>query len=308
MRILCTGISGFAASHLAKELKGEIHGTVRVRSDLYKIKDAPYTLHLVEMTDALSVEKVIKEVMPDEVYHLAAQSYVRLSWDAPLETYRVNVEGTINLFEALRKYKPDARILVTSTSEVYGQVEGEIHEETVPNPNTHYGISKYTQECIARLYARSYGMNVVITRAFNITGWGRGDVFVDSSFAKQIVEIEKGKRDVIKHGNLSSERDFVDVHDVVQGYIKALRSERWGEVFCLGSGKPRKIDDILTLLFSLSNLEKITREVDEARMRPTDTKTMKCDYTKAKNILAWEPRYPIERSLEDLLIYWRERI
>ena len=310
MRILITGISGFAASHLARKLLSEghkVHGTVRTRSDLSNIKDIKdkLQLHLIEMTDSFAVDNVVNGVQPEEIYHLAAQSYVKLSWDAPIETYRINVDGTINLFESVRKLKISPRILVTSTSEVYGEVNGAINEETIPNPITHYGISKYAQDMIARLYARSYNLKVVVTRAFNITGAGRADVFVDSSFAKQIAEIEKGKEPLIEHGNLESERDFVSVHDVIDGYIKALRSERWGEIFCLGSGKPVKIKGLLDSLIKLSTYKGIRTKVDKKRLRPTDTKSMKCDYSKAKRILGWKPKVPIEDSLEELLNYWR---
>src|SRR3990167_1060400 len=172
MKVLISGVNGFAASHLARQLVGEgheVHGTVRTRSDLSKIKDLDLKLHLMEITDSGCVEKIIKEVIPDEIYHLAAQSYVKLSWDAPLETYRINIDGTINILEAVRRLEIKPAILITSTSEIYGEVEGKINENTVPNPITHYGISKYAQDMIARLYHRSYGMNIVITRAFNIT-------------------------------------------------------------------------------------------------------------------------------------------
>lgn len=306
MKILITGISGFAASHLARELLDEgheVHGTVRMRNDLSKLKGLKVQTHLVEITDYISVENVLREVMPDEIYHLAAQSYVKLSWDAPLETYRINVEGTLNVFEAMRKLELDIPILVTSTSETYGEIDGDINEETRQEPITHYGISKYAQDMIARLYHRSYGMKVIVTRAFNITGPGRADMFVDSSFAKQISEIEYGKRDRISHGNLETERDFIDVRDVVKGYIMALRSERWGEVFCFGSGKPVKIQEILDMLIGFSR-SVIKTEVDPKRFRPTDTKSMKADATKAKE-LGWEPVIPLKKSLEDLLNYWR---
>ena len=313
-KILITGINGFAASHLARKLLqegNEVSGTIRTRSDLYKIEDIKdkLNLYLIELTDAHAVEKVIKEVRPDEIYHLAAQSYVKLSWDAPLETYRINIDGTINILEAVRRLEIKPAILITSTSEIYGEIEGKINENTVPNPITHYGISKYAQDMIARLYHRSYGMNIVITRAFNITGSGRADVFVDSSFAKQVVEIENGKKPIIYHGNLESERDFVSVHDVVEGYVKALRSKKWGEVFCLGSGKPIKISHILKSLITFSDMpEDIKTEVDKKRFRPVDTKTMRCDYSKAKKVLNWEPKISIRESLIELLDYWRERL
>jgi len=310
-KILITGINGFAASHLAKKLVeegNEVHGTVRVRSDLHRIREIQdkVTLHLVEMSDSFSLRKILSDIRPDEIYHLAAQSYVKSSWDSPIETYITNVLGTVNLFENIRTLDINPAILVTSTSEVYGSDVAEMDEETIPNPNTHYGISKYTQDMISRLYHIAYGMNVVVSRSFNVTGEGRVDVFVDSSFAKQVAEIEKGKRDCIKHGNLESARDFTDVEDVVDGYIRIIRSKRWGEIFCIASEKPTKISEILDILKQNSTSE-IKTEIDPERMRPVDTPTMKGDATKIKE-LGWENKVPLEQSLINLLNYWRKKI
>jgi GDP-4-dehydro-6-deoxy-D-mannose reductase len=310
--ILITGIDGFAASHLAKYLMEEgheVHGTIRIITDRFKLKDIidKITVHLVELTDSFSIDSVISKVKPDEIYHLAAQSYVKASWDSPVETYSTNVIGTVNLFEACRKLEKQPAILVTSTSEVYGAKDGSMNEDTRPEPNTHYGISKYAQDMIARLYHRAYGMKVMVSRSFNITGYGRGDVFVDSNFAKQVVEIEKGVRESIKHGNLESARDFTDIGDVIKGYVKILRSERWGEVFCLASGEPVKIQTVLDTLIELSGKD-IKTELDPERMRPVDTPTMKGDATKSKEVLGWTREIPLKESLNNLLVYWRERL
>lgn len=313
-KILLTGVSGFACSHLARALadgKAELHGTVRVRSDLHRIEDIKdkLTLHLVELTDAHSIASVIDKVRPDEIYHLAAQSYVKSSWDSPLETMHINYDGTVNLLEAVRKipdYKP--AILVTSTSEIYGHKEGWIDEETQPNPNTPYGISKYAQEMIALTYQKAYQMNIVISRSFNITGAGRVDKFVDSSFAKQIAEIEAGKRyPMLYHGNLDSERDFIDVTDAVDGYIKILRSNRWGEIFCLSSGKPTKISTLLEIMLSLSKV-KIKDTINPDLLRPIDTPTMQGNSNKARKELSWKPDVRLEDSCKNLLDYWRGRV
>jgi GDP-4-dehydro-6-deoxy-D-mannose reductase len=309
--ILISGINGFAASHLARFLVNEgheVHGTVRVRSDMYKLEDIKdkITVHLIELSDPFSVGNVLRTVRPEEIYHLAAQSYVKSSWDSPIETYATNVLGTVNLFEQIRQldYKP--AVLVTSTSEVYGSKDGSINEDTRPDPNTHYGISKYAQDMIARLYHRAYDMNVVVSRSFNITGEGRAEVFVDSNFAKQVVEVEKGLKDVIKHGNLESARDFTDIEDVVSGYVKIIRSGKWGEVFCLASGKAVKIQEVLDTLLRLAKV-KVKTEIDPERMRPVDTPTMTGDASKAINKLGWERKVPLETSLNNLLNYWRKK-
>jgi len=237
-KILVTGINGFAASHLARHLLSEgheVHGTIRVRSDLHRIGDIRKNLilHTMELTDCLNVEKVIFDVKPDEIYHLAAQSAVRQSWDMPTENYRVNIDGTIFILEACRKLENKPRILNVSTCEVYGNTKDEIIDEnTAGNPNTHYGISKYGQDMVGRLYYKAYDLPVITTRSFNVTGHGRAEVFVDSNFAKQVIEIELGLQEpVIKHGNLESVRDFTDIKDVVNGYVIALRQGTPGEVY-----------------------------------------------------------------------------
>jgi len=312
MKILVTGVNGFAASWLAKKLidnGDEIHGTIRIRSDLHRIKDIKdkLKLHSVELSDSISVSNVLQEVKPDQIYHLAAQSYVKSSWDAPIETYLTTTIGTVNLLEAARKLEKVPEILMVSSSEVYGHNDNLMDEKTSPVPSTHYGIAKYTQDLMGSMYWDAYRMPIVITRAFNITGWGRGDMFADSSFAKQIVEIEKGLREpVIYHGNLDSARVFIDVEDAMIGYILALNSKRWGEVFCLGNDEPVKIKDLLDVLISLSTV-KVRTEVDPARLRPADTKTMRCDSTKAVKELGWVQTIPLTVSMENLLAYWRER-
>ena len=345
MKILITGIGGFAASHLVKILLKhkagydntvEIHGTKRVRSDMYRLEKLgiadKITYHLIELTDPISVYNVIKEVMPDQIYHLAAQDYVWSSWNSPHETFDTNVGGTINLFQAIRQCYPRIgqeyqigdgvkyplakakdvlvypKVLVTSTSETYGYHNEKINESTEQKPTNPYGISKLTQDQLARLYSKAYNIPVVITRAFNITGWGRNDPFVDSNFAKQIAEIEKGVRQRVQHGNLESRRSFFDVKDAVRGYYLAMQSEhKNGDVFCFGPKKSTSIAELLDILVKLSSMN-IKLEKDQSRSRPIDTPDMLCDAYKAEMILGWKPEIPLEQSLKDLLYYWRDRI
>jgi GDP-4-dehydro-6-deoxy-D-mannose reductase len=314
IKVLITGINGFAASHLARFLVNqgcEVHGTVRIRSDLHRIEDIKnsLTLHTMELTDYLNVESVILKVRPDEIYHLAAQSAVRQSWDMPSENYRINADGTINVMESVRKLDYMPRILNVSTCEVYGDVkEGVIDENTMPNPNTHYGISKYTQDMIGRLYQRAYGIPVMTSRSFNVTGAGRSDAFVDSNFAKQVVEIELGLKDpVIRHGNLASVRDFTDIKDVVKAYVSIIRLGVPGEVYVIASEKLVSIQLLLDILLKNSSLKDIKDEIDPDRMRPVDTKGTLGNATKIKQ-LGWEHTVPFETSMIELLDYWRSRL
>ena len=336
MRVLITGVNGFAASHLVKLLyeKGgfEIHGTKRVRSDMYRLEKMnmhrAVEYHLIELTDAASVYNVIKEVMPDQIYHLAAQDYVKSSWDSPHETFRTNVEGTINLFMAIRQcYQPKVeyyettggtsareyldypKVLVTSTSESYGYHKKRINEETEQKPINPYGISKQVQDSLARLYNQAYDIPVVITRSFNVTGWGRNDPFVDSDFAKQVAEIEKGNKEpVIRHGNLEARRTFFDVKDAVRGYYLAMNSEYdKGDVFCFGKDYSTSIQEMLDFYIHRAKVD-IKAEVDQKRFRPVDTPDMLGDFSKAKELLGWKSEIDLTESLNDLLYYWRERL
>lgn len=314
MKILITGINGFAASHLARHLVNEgheVHGTVRVRSDLHRIEDIKdkLTLHTMELTDYLNVEKVILGVKPEEMYHLAAQSAVRQSWDMPSENYRINADGTINVMESARKLDVTPRILNVSTCEVYGTSTAPvIDEDTMPNPNTHYGISKYTQDMIGRLYFKAYGLPVLTSRSFNVTGAGRADAFVDSNFAKQVAEIELGLKDpVIKHGNLDSQRDFTDIKDVVDAYVKILRLGTPGEVYVIASEKMVTIQTLLDTLIGYSKVPGIRDEIDPDRLRPIDTKGTIGNASKIKQ-LGWKHTVPFEQSMMELLEYWRDRL
>src|SRR3990167_5205373 len=163
MKILLTGVSGFAASHLAARLLKfghEVHGTIRVRSDLHRIADIrnQLKLHYVELTDPVCIRNLLEKEQFDQIYHLAAQSFVKTSWSAPLETFATNVDGTVAMFEAIRQLAKKPKVLVTSTSEVYGLVEGNINENTPPAPETPYGIAKYAQDMIARMYAKAYDL------------------------------------------------------------------------------------------------------------------------------------------------------
>lgn len=338
-KVLITGINGFAASQLALLLyqkKGcEIHGTHRVRSDMYRLEQlgikSEINLHLIELTDAISVQNVIADVMPDQIYHLAAQDYVKSSWDAPHETFNTNVGGTINLFEAVRKLYPredsslydwtktaanplilsNPKILISSTSETYGYHKERINEETRQEPINPYAISKCTQDQLSRLYSKAYNIPTVVTRAFNVTGWGRNDPFVDSNFAKQIAEIEKGYREpIIYHGNLKSKRTFFDVVDAVRGYYLAMESKYVdGDIFCFGASESTSIQKLLDTLVNLStHKDLIELVVDEGRMRPVDTPDMRVDFTKASDLLQWYPTIALKQSLKELLEYWGDRV
>ncbi|MFQ6082561.1 MAG: GDP-mannose 4,6-dehydratase [Candidatus Aminicenantia bacterium] len=318
MRILITGITGFAGSHLAEYIlkhhpKAEIYGLVRWRSRLENIKHIFDKINLVEadLKDIVSVKKALATIKPDWVFHLAAQSFVPSSWRLPAETMTINVIGQINLFETLLELKLSPRIHIAGSSEEYGLVhpnEIPIKETNPLRPLSPYAVSKVAQDLLAYQYFKSYKLDTVRTRGFNHTGPRRGEVFVTSNFAKQIAEIEKGIREpVIFVGNLEAKRDFTDVRDTARAYWLCLEKGESGEVYNIGSGKTYQISQVLDILLSYSKLN-VKVEKDPTRLRPSDVPILLADNTKFVSLTHWQPRISLENTLLDLLNFWRERV
>ncbi len=314
MRALITGISGFVGSHLAEHLieNGvEVFGSIRWRSRLDNIVHIKDRIKLIEtdMRDSHSVVGLIKDTEPDLIFHLAAQSFVPTSWNAPQDTIYTNVIGTVNLLEAVRSSKIDPKIHIAGSSEEYGLVtqdEVPIKETNQLRPLSPYGVSKVAEEMLGFQYFRSYSLRSVITRAFNHSGPRRGDVFVESNFAKQIADIENGKEPVIYVGNLEAQRDFTDVRDVIKAYVMALEKCRPGETYNICSEKAVRIKDMLDMLLSMSGKE-ISVEKDAKRMRPSDVDLLVGDCSKFRKATGWKPEIPLKKTLEDLLDYWRQK-
>ena len=322
---LITGITGMVGSHLADYIlensDWNIVGMARWRSPIDNIE------HLVgrinegdrirlsygDLNDIVSLQNVIKSSDPDYIFHLAAQSFPKTSFESPIETYSTNIIGTANLLEAARLMKSDPWIHICSSSEVFGRVPKEnlpINEECQFHPASPYAISKIGTDLIARFHADAYGQKVISTRMFTHTGPRRGDVFAESSFAKQIALIEAGLMEpVIKVGNLDSLRTFADVRDAVRAYFMLLtESPISGEFYNIGGEHVARIGEMLDYLISLSNMDDITIEVDESRLRPIDADLQVPDTTKFREHTSWSPVIPFEKTMQDLLDYWRDRI
>lgn len=315
MKALVTGISGFVGSHMAEFLLNqnvEVTGTIRQRSRMDHIKHLK-DIRLVEceLRDPFSVEHLIEEIKPDLIFHLAAQSFVPTSWNSPIDTIHNNVAGQVNIMEALRRFDMSCKMQVACSSEEYGHVEPEetpIRETNPLRPLSPYAVSKVAQDYLGYQYYKSYGLPIVVTRTFNHTGPRRGENFVTSNFAKQIAQIEKGKKPPVLYvGNLSAKRDFTDVRDVVRAYWLALEKGKPGETYNIASGKCWTIREMLDLLLSYSNV-KITIEEDPARLRPSDVEILLGDYTKFHNVTGWKPEIPFEKTMQDLLQYWRDQL
>ncbi|MFO7915087.1 MAG: GDP-mannose 4,6-dehydratase [Candidatus Krumholzibacteriales bacterium] len=315
MRVLITGITGFAGSHLAdlclEKDDVELFGIIRWRSRTENIEHIWDQLELLEcdLRDANSTRDVIEQIEPEYIFHLAAQSFVPTSWNAPSESLSTNILGELNLFEAVRKAGLSCRIQIACSSEEYGMVleeEVPIKETNPLRPLSPYGVSKVGQDLLGYQYYMSYGMEIVRTRGFNHTGPRRGPVFVCSDFAKQITEIESGRKEpVIQVGNLEARRDFTDVRDMVRGYWLSLESGRAGEVYNICSGRSHSIQSILDKLIEISGVKLEVRQ-DECRLRPSDVPLLEGDYSKFAADTGWEPEIPLEETLSDLLEFWRQ--
>jgi GDP-4-dehydro-6-deoxy-D-mannose reductase len=317
MRILITGITGFVGSYLAEHALArgtEVYGSCRWRSKTENIDHLSGQIQLVEceLLDLSSVEQLIEAARPDYVAHLAAQSYVGSSWHTPAQTLQTNVIGQVNLLEAIRKHARGARILAVGSSEEYGLVtesELPIRETNPLRPLSPYAVSKVTQDVMGYQYFKSYGLAIVRTRAFNHEGPRRGDVFATSSFARQVAEIEAGRRAPVIHvGNLQARRDYTDVRDIVRGYWLLLERGEAGEVYNLCSGRAWAIQEILDFYLHASRVHPIEVRQDPARLRPSDVPVLLGDASKIASATGWQPEVPFEKTLTDLLEYWRHRV
>jgi GDP-mannose 4,6-dehydratase len=324
-RAFITGITGMVGSHLADYLlehtDWEILGLCRWRSSLDNIQhllpriDRKDRIQLVygDLRDAVSMVDCVRRSQPDYVFHLAAQSFPRTSFDAPIETLDTNVNGTCNLLEAIRSSAFTPQIHVCSSSEVFGRVPKEkvpIDEECTFHPASPYAISKVGTDLLGRFYAEAYGMKVMVTRMFTHTGPRRGDVFAESSFAKQIAMIENNALPpVVKVGNLDSLRTFADVRDAVRAYHMLLTVDpQPGAYYNIGGTHTCTVGDMLDTLLSRSTVRDIRVEVDRDRLRPIDADLQVPNTAKFAAHTGWQPHYTFEQTMGDLLDYWRGRV
>lgn len=314
MRVLITGVTGFVGNWLARHcisLGYEVYGMKRWRSNTHLIEDIKDKIRLIEcdLTDSWAVRKAIRWIEPKQVYHLAAQSYVDASFQNPVQTLQDNIIGTANLLEAIKEYDPKTKIHFASSSEVYGQVspdETPITEKNTLRPASPYAVSKASCDLLCQHYNEAHGMNIVITRSFTHTGPGRGEVFVESAFAKQIALIERGRLGVLHHGNLDSIRTWLDVRDIVRLFVMAL-DKCPPEVYVVGGDNTRTVSEMLTYMTSRST-RNIKTYVDMSKYRPSDVTRQIPDSSKIRKLTGWTPEIPFSKTMDDLLDYWRLKI
>jgi len=333
-KALITGITGMVGSHLAdfllEETDWDVYGVCRWRSPLDNVdhlldrvnkKDRVF-FEYADLNDQMSLYRVVTEIKPNYIFHLAAQSYPQTSFTAPIDTLNTNILGTCRLLEAVHaamvadeSYKPV--IHVCASSEVFGKIPADkkpeegINEDCPFHPASPYAISKVGTDLVGRYYAEAFGMTVMTTRMFTHTGPRRGDVFHESTFAKQIAMIEAGMlQPVVKVGNLKSLRTYADVRDAVRAYyILVTKNPIAGEYYNIGGRYTCEVGDTLNALINMSPMkDKIKVEVDPERLRPIDADLQVPDCRKFTTHTGWEPVVPFEKTMEDLLNYWRGRV
>jgi len=313
-RALITGIAGSGGSHLAEYLVDnediEVHGVSRWHSttsnaNLKRIKD-DIILHECDLNDLSATIRTIEAAKPDYIFHLAAHANVHVCFSNPIAVLQNNINNTINLFEAIRLVGIDPNIQFCGTSEVYGQVDKKntpITEEHPLQPVNIYAVSKLTQEKIASSYYHSYGMKVILTRMFAYINPRRGDIF-SSAFARKIVEIERGERDVLTHGNLESVRTLIDVRDAMETYWIACQKCEYGVPYNIGGESVISVGDFLEQLKKQADVP-IRSMVDKKLLRPVDVTLQVPDVSKFIKATGWKPRYSLEDSVDFLLNHYR---
>jgi GDP-4-dehydro-6-deoxy-D-mannose reductase len=317
MRVLVTGVGGFAGPFVARALAAaghEVHGLVRPGGHVPR-PAAPglsgTALSEADVTDATAVRGVVERVRPEGVVHLAGVTFVPAAERDPAETYRVNVGGLLALLAALRAAAPEARLVAVTSGDVYGAVTPEelpVREETPLRPVTVYGASKAAADLAAAQWARAYGLAVIRARPFNHTGPGQAPTFVCSALARQVAEIEAGRQaPVLRVGNVDPVRDFSDVRDVAAGYVALLERGRAGEAYNLCSGSGSSIAEVIAILRTHARVPLSARS-DPALRRAVDVERIVGSHARATQDTGWAPRIPLADTLGALLVDWRARL
>ena len=301
MRALITGSRGFVGGYLRKEL--EVHGYTVFGLDIA----ADEQTIAGDITNPEQLRDILRAVQPDVIFHLAGQANVALSWQIPQKTFELNAIGLINLLEALRQEKPGARVVGVGSSDQYGNLGAlgqNVTEETQMKPQSPYAVTKKAQEEIAAVYARAYGIQICMTRSFNHAGAGQKRGFMIPDFASGIARVESGKAEFLLVGNLSAQRDFTHVKDIVRAYRLLAEQGKSGEVYNIGSQVVYSAQEILDRLCAMATCEIPVRQ-DPAKMRPSDTPVICCDHSKLTRDTGWVPEIGMDVILKEVLEEWR---
>lgn len=312
MKSLVIGGAGFVGAYLIRHLVQELgHETAVTKMPHESITTAGVTVYDLDILSKEAVTAVLKEVRPDYVFHLAAQSSVSISWKNPALTVDVNIKGAVNLLEALRGLDWPVRVLLIGSGEEYGYSKPEeipIQEDNQIRPGNIYAAAKACQNMLGKIYADAYGLEVVMVRAFNHIGPNQAPLYVTADFCRQAAEIEAGLREaVIRVGNLKVRRDFTDVRDVVRAYAMLIEKGMPGETYNVGSGHAVKIADILDMVLAKASAA-IKIEVDQGKLRPADVPVIEADISKLQTVTGWKPQIGLEQTIQDTLDFWRKNI
>ena len=310
MKALIIGAAGFVGkyllAHLSETYPWQLYATKLPQEDIQFDHATILDLNILEKEEIL---QTLKEIQPDYIFHLAAQSSVALSWKKPALTVDINIKGCLNLLDAIREADLSPKILLIGSGEEYGHISSEnipVSEGTLPRPGNIYAATKVCQNMIGSIYAQAYHMDVMLVRAFNHIGPEQAPAFVVSDFCKQVAEIEKGNSEpVIRVGNLSAKRDFTDVRDVVRAYGLLIQHGQAGETYNIGSGHAIAIQELLDRILQLSN-SNITVETDVNKLRPVDVPIIEADISKLQACISWKPEIPLDQTLLETLNYWRQ--
>lgn len=314
MRVLITGMNGFAGSHLSELLLRETHWNLLgvSRNATGERPNRRVNWWKLDLCDADGTRRLMKFERPDVIIHLAAQAHVGVSWKNPWQTFESNAQTTLNLFEGILKAQLTPRVLVITSNEVYGAPQNAddlpFNETALLRPANPYGVSKAAQDMMALQYHRSHGLDVLVARPFNHIGPGQAGQFVAAEFARTIAEIELGLREpVIKVGNLAASRDFTDVRDVASAYLALIQKGDAGQIYNVCCGIPRPVQKILDLMLSMTSV-KIAIENDPGKFRTADTPISFGNNQRLKEVTGWQQRFTFEQTVADILNDWRDRI
>lgn len=313
MRVLVTGVSGFAGPVVARALVQhghEVHGLARHPPEPARLAGAPLEFHGGDVCDAAALARLVADVAPAGIVHLAAVAEPAAAERDPEAAYRTNLGGTLALLAAVRAASPRARVLVVSSSSVYGAVEARelpVSEENPLRPLTVYGASKAAAEIAALQWRRAYALEVVVARPFNHTGPGQSPAYVCAALASQVAAIEAGRQPpVLAVGNVDPVRDVSDVRDVAAGYVALLERGRGGAVYNLCAGEGVSVAELIALLRSLARVP-LRASSDPARRRAQDVERLVGDHARASRDTGWKPRIALLDTLASVLDDWRQR-
>lgn len=312
MKALIIGAAGFVGSYLIQHLKQDLHWEImatKMPQETIAIEDVD--IYDLDILDKNQVTQLLKELRPDVILHLAAQSSVGISWKNPDLTIDVNIKGSIHVLDSIRTLDYTPRVLLIGSGEEYGHIlptDTPIQENTILRPGNIYAATKACQNMLGKIYADAYQMDIISVRAFNHIGPNQTPIFVVADFCKQVAEIEAGLIPPVIHvGNLSAARDFSDVRDVVRAYGLLLQKGKSGETYNVGSGHAVTIDEILKNILLQSKIT-IQVEVDQEKLRPVDVPIIEADITKLQACTGWKPEITLEQTITDVLAYWRSKV